>query len=481
MADDQTPGEERKPRDIAPARDARARDRGPAARRRPKRTSRAIVVGLFVVMASLLFALGLFMIGDRRALFQRDFEIYTEFAKLGGIQNGAIVRVAGADAGEVESIRVPRNPNEKFRLKLRVLEDLHGLVRTDSVASIQTDGLVGNKFIQIDAGTDTAPQAPNGSTIRGSDLYDFTDLFTQASKTLESVNQLVAEVRTAVQTTLTGVTETTRDINAIMQGLNKEMQVILRKSETIVTDLGGIVRDVRAGKGTAGKLIYDSEMYDRANALLKDAQGVIAKVNDAAEQAKQLVGDMRSNTGPVQGAIADLRQTLAGAREAMTDLSENSEALKHNFFFKGFFERRGYYDLDDIAVEDYRKGALEANDRRVTRIWLKSDVLFAKNAEGEDVLTDAGKIRLESAMSEFLKQPADSPLVIEGYAAAPTYDERYITSRRRASMVREYLVGRLQLDGSRMGVMPMGNEAPGSPANGTWDGVAIAIFVKSAR
>jgi hypothetical protein len=68
--------------------DPRARDRGPAARRRPKRTSRAIVVGLFMVMAGLLFALGLFMIGDRRALFQRDFEIYTEFSRLGGIQNG---------------------------------------------------------------------------------------------------------------------------------------------------------------------------------------------------------------------------------------------------------------------------------------------------------------------------------------------------------------------------------------------------------
>src|SRR5688500_17749463 len=209
--------ESRPAADDGPKRDLRARDRGPAARRRPRRASRAIVVGLFVLMAGLLFTLGLFMIGDRRALFQRDFEIYTEFAKLGGIQNGAIVRVAGADAGEVEEIRVPRNPTEKFRLKLRVLEDLRGLVRTDSVASIQTDGLVGNKFIQIEAGTDAAPQAPDGSTIPGSDLYDFTDLFGQASKTLESVNTLVAEVRTAVETTLRGVTETTRDINQIMQ------------------------------------------------------------------------------------------------------------------------------------------------------------------------------------------------------------------------------------------------------------------------
>jgi phospholipid/cholesterol/gamma-HCH transport system substrate-binding protein len=459
----------------------RARDRGPAARRRQKRGSRAAIVGLFVIMAGLLFALGLFMIGDRRALFARDFQIYTEFEKLGGIQQGAIVRVAGADAGEVEEIRVPRNPSEKFRLKLRVLEDLRGLVRTDSVASIQTDGLVGNKFIQIEAGTDAAPQAPDGATIPGTNLYDFSDLLIQAADTLENVNTMVVEVRSALNTALAGVSDTMAEANRIMTGLDRELKVILRKGEVVVNDLGVIVKDVRAGKGTVGRLVNDTELYDRANALMKEAHGVIGKVNDAAEQAKQLVSEMRTSTGPVQGAIADLRQTIQGAREAMADLSENSEALKRNFFFRGFFERRGYYDLDDIPVEEYRKGALESTDRRVVRVWLRADVLFAKNDQGDEVLTEEGRARLESAMSDFLRQPPDSPIVVEGYASGATYDERYIASRRRAAMVREYLVSRIQLDVTRMGVMPLGNDAPGSPDRGTWDGIAIAIFLRTAR
>ena len=463
------------------ASDPRSRDRGPAARRRPRRTSRLAVVGLFVLMAGLLFALGLFMIGDRRALFARDVEIYTEFARLGGIQNGAIVRVAGADAGEVEEIRVPRNPSEKFRLKLRVLEDLRGLIRTDSVASIQTDGLVGNKFIQIEAGSDAAPMAADGATIPGSDLYDVGDLLGGASETLDSLNALVEEVRGALNKTLAGIGDTMAEANRMMAGLDAEMKVILRKGDVVVTDLGSIVRDVRGGRGTAGKLVTDTELYDRANALMADAHAVIGKVNEAAEQAKQLVTEMRSNTGPVQGAIADLRQTLAGAREAMTDLSESSEALKRNFFFRGFFERRGYYDLDDIPVEDYRKGALESRDRRVVRVWLRSGVLFATTPDGQEVLTDDGKARLESAMSDFLRYPQDSPIVVEGYATGPTYDARYIASRRRAAMVREYLVTRIQLDMSRMGVMPLGDQAPGSPDGATWDGVAIAIFLKTAE
>lgn len=461
--------------------DPRARNRGPAARRRPKRTSRLAVVGLFVVMASLLFALALFLIGDRRALFARDFVIYSEFDRIGGIQNGAIVRVAGADAGEVEEIRVPRNPSEKFRLKLRVLEDVRGLIRTDSVASIQTDGLVGNKYLQIEAGTDAAPQAPDGATIPGTALYDFGDLIKQASETMRGVDALVVEVRAALNTTLTGVGDVMREVDRIVRGLDRELTTLLRKGDVVVNDIDLLVRDIRSGKGTAGKLVNDPEVYDRANQLLKDAQAVVAKVDDAAEQAKRLVSDLRSNTGPVQGAIGDLRQTVTNAREAMADLSDSFEALKRNFFVRGFFERRGYYDLDDIPVEEYRKGALEANDRRVVRVWLRREALFAIDADGQEVLTDAGKARLESAMSDFLKQPPDSPLVIEGYARGATYDERYIVSRRRALMVREYLLSRIQLDMSRAGVMPLGEAAPGSPDNGTWDGVAIAIFLRTAR
>src|SRR5688500_20221983 len=93
-------------------------------------------------------------------LFSDTFEMYAEFANIAGLQDGAKVRVAGMDAGEVEGIHVPPGPSAPFRVKLRVREDLHPLIRIDSVATIQTDGLVGNKFVQVDAGTDQAAVVP---------------------------------------------------------------------------------------------------------------------------------------------------------------------------------------------------------------------------------------------------------------------------------------------------------------------------------
>ena len=150
-------------------------------------SSRNFVVGLFLIVGILLFAVGLFMIGDRRKLFSKDFEIYAEFKELGGLQDGANVKVGGMDAGEVIEIDVPPQPQSKFRVKMRVLETLHPVVRTDSVATIQTEGVLGNKFMKIDQGTPLAPPAPPGSTIPSREPFDFADLMQQIRDTVDEV------------------------------------------------------------------------------------------------------------------------------------------------------------------------------------------------------------------------------------------------------------------------------------------------------
>ena len=110
-------------------------------------------MGAFVIGGVLLFGFGLFLIGDRRMLFSKSADYYTEFAQISALEAGAKVRVGGMDAGELIEIRVPEGPGSKFRLKFRDrIEKLFPVIRTDSIASIQTDGLLGNKFLLIDTG-----------------------------------------------------------------------------------------------------------------------------------------------------------------------------------------------------------------------------------------------------------------------------------------------------------------------------------------
>ncbi len=83
-------------------------------------------------------------------------------------------------------------------------------------------------------------------------------------------------------------------------------------------------------------------------------------------------------------------------------------------------------------------------------------------------------------MSQFVRYPHKSPLVVEGYAQDATGDERYLSSRGRAQLVREYVVGKFKLDPSYVAIMPMGSEAPESPSGKEWNGVALALFVEKA-
>src|SRR5581483_5800747 len=109
-------------------------------------SSRAVGAGAFVVVGVLLFTTALFLIGSRRSLFQHRFPVYTEFARLGQLEPGATVRVAGLDAGEVTDIEIPTSPSQKFRVKMEIRDDLHPLIRTDSVAMAQSEGIVGAVF-----------------------------------------------------------------------------------------------------------------------------------------------------------------------------------------------------------------------------------------------------------------------------------------------------------------------------------------------
>ena len=443
-------------------------------------TNRLAAVGAFVIGGLLLFGVGLFFIGDRRMLFGNTFEVFAEFAGIGGLDIGANVRVAGMQAGEVELIQVPAGPASRFRVRMRIRNDLRPLIRQDSVASIQNDGLVGNKFVQIEPGTEEAPPIPDGGMVLSREPFDFADLMEQLGTTIDTVNETVVEVRVELDEALTTLMSAARTAEGLIDDVGRDAREILAVGNRISTDLDAIVSGVREGRGTIGQLMTDDTLYRRATEIAGEVERAMANVRQATEEARNALADLRSDDGPVKGLTADVQQTLATARDAMHDLAESTEALKRNFLFRGFFNRRGYFDLEDVTVQEYREGALDTRDRRALRIWVRAPLLFETDADGNERLSEGGRARLHSAMSQFVKYPRTSPFVVEGYAQGATEDERFLVSRARARLVRDYLVGQYDLDPTVVATMPMGNVADGAPGGTEWEGVALAMFVPTS-
>ncbi len=443
----------------------------------PQPSHRLIGIGAFVIGGVLLFAIALFMIGERQMLFARQFEIYTEFSRLSGLTDGAQIQVNGMAAGEVKEIILPKSPAQKFRLRLQVREDLHPLVRTDSIASIRTEGLVGGQYLLITAGSERAAEAPKGSTIPSREPFEIGDLLEQAAATVQNVNQTIVALRGDIETAIQDVSGTVHDADRLINDVGGDIKTIASAGARVADDIAVITRDVRAGRGTIGQLFTDDELYRRANAIAADAQATAANLREATGTAKRLLDDMTRKGGPAQGATVELRDALRKANQTLTNLAENTEALKHNWFFSGYFKRRGYYSLAQMSPEEYRGGVIEQSGRVKLRIWLEASLLFVIQPDGSLALTDAGRTRIDSAMADFLKYSGSGPLIVEGYAEQGAGAQRFLESRSRASAVRDYLLSRFGLNPDSVGVMPLGSQAPGSPAGNRWDGVALAVFV----
>jgi phospholipid/cholesterol/gamma-HCH transport system substrate-binding protein len=440
-------------------------------------------VGVFVLGGLLLFAVGLFMIGDRQMAFATKFTVYTEFRKITGLQPGGIVRVSGAKAGSITQILPPATPNEKFRVKLELTEDLHQLVRTDSLATIETEGLVGGSYLGIGMGTDGASPAGPNATLASREPFEITDLMVQMSDTIAKVNTTIDAMKGDVERAVVGIADTVDNANALLTAISADLTQVAASGATITKDAAEIVEGIRSGKGTLGKFVNDDELYTRVNVIARQTEEIATGARLVIENAKKTLEGFQSKDGPVQGMTASVTQTMDDARAAMAGLAENMEAMKHNFLLRGFFKGRGYYDLAQMSPADYRKGALtKGSDRRLVRAWRRADALFEPQPDhpADERLTNQGKTGIDSAIAPYLEHIASGIVMVEGYAQQGTRDEQYLRSHARASIVRDYLIAKFHLDPQATGAMALSADSPDSPEKAPWDGVAVAVILPKA-
>jgi phospholipid/cholesterol/gamma-HCH transport system substrate-binding protein len=453
----------------------------------------------------ILFGVGLFFISNRQKLFNRNFEVYTEFDRLNGLQKGAKVRVSGMEAGEVLETQVPNRPDGRFRLKLRIQQNLHAFVRMDSVATIKTMGLAGNSFLDIQKGTQRTPEAPSGGTIPSKEPFDIADLMQQSSDLLKTTQTSIDDLRARADRTLESVNSAAHHTDQTIVALRPDLQKILASVRKTSEDVNEMVAQVGQGQGAIGKLLTDQKLagsidqiVDNArqsaltlhNAsvrmndtiadfqkrdLLGRAEAVLENTRQVTEQLNQAVATFTSGLPGDENAAANLRDTIASARTSMTNLAALTEALKHNFFLRGFFKKRGYFNLDQMTPAQYRSSKF-LKGHSYERIWLNKNELFSSGPDDKEELTKEGQSEIDGAMSALVPHLPNSPLVVEGYATQGSPSERFIRAKQRASVVQIYINKRFALHPNTVGVMPMSDSPPPETGKTVWDGIALVLI-----
>jgi phospholipid/cholesterol/gamma-HCH transport system substrate-binding protein len=177
-----------------------------------------------------ILAACVFLVGRQESKFGSNYRVRSEFANVAGLSEGADVRVGGIRKGTVRSIQLPKTPDGKVVVTMDLAKETQAIVKQDSVASIQSEGLLGDKYVEISFGSVDAEKLKGGGTIESEPPFDISDLFQKANQILDTSQGALESIQGA-----------TDNINLITAKIN-------------------------TGKGTVGKLINDSTLYKQAAA-----------------------------------------------------------------------------------------------------------------------------------------------------------------------------------------------------------------------
>ncbi len=359
--------------------------------------SRALRLGAFIVATLAILVVGVFIIGGKQYLFSPTYRLKTQFDNVMGLDTGADVRVGGVHSGTVRTIELPHKPGEKVLIVVDLDKSTHEIIKRDSVATIETEGLLGNQYLAISFGSATAPDVRDGDTIASIPPLDMAGLFQKASIILDS------------------------------------SQAAIQNATRAAANLDSITAKINRGQGTVGALVNDKQLYNN-----------------------------------LSQTTSTMRDTMVQAQTGVTDFQENMEALKHNFFLKGYFKTRGYEDASELAKDEIERLPQGAPTKEFT---YSGKQLFDKQSSAK--LKNQKSLK---AAGDFLadNQFAVAVVMVSAGKEGDTQKDLVLTEAR-AMVVREYLVENFGFDDSQLKTFGAGKQTDAGSDPG-WGTVKIIIY-----
>jgi phospholipid/cholesterol/gamma-HCH transport system substrate-binding protein len=349
--------------------------------------------------------------------------------------------------------------------------------------------VVGETFLTIHPGSPVAEIAQPDSTLQGKPAVNISDLMTNGLVVMNDADASLKQLGGKLNVSLDGVNLAINNANDLLVGLKqgKGPAGMLLRDEKMAAQIRDTMTNVQSTTSTLNQAAVE------VNGMVNDIQGrhlpqkidetmiqVRAASTEANSTLQQVHQSLNQALGPdINGVTAgqNISEALTNANAATGNMAEDTEAIKHGFFFKGFFNHRGYYSLSSISPEEYRhsKPFINLNGRRS---WLAADALFQPEAHGAEELSAAGKRKIDAEIAGYGDAVFQHPVIIEGYSDAGDPADQLARSYSRAALVRTYLEARFPFVSRNLGVMPLSSAPPPGLNHNHWSGVCILVAEK---
>ncbi len=313
-----------------------------------KDTNKNMRLGIFVLSATIFLIVAMYFIGAKQSLFTSTFRISAIFHNVDGLMPGNNVRFAGIDVGTVEKVEIMSDSS--VMVILLIENDSRAFIKKNALASIGTDGLMGNKLVNINSAHETGLPIEEGDVLKSIHPIETEEMLRTLNSTNEDVSTIARNLRiitdrlnnsNALWSILLDTTVAENIKNAIVN-----IRITGERSATITGDLSNIVSSIKSGKGTLGALITDTVLSHRINQT-------IVRINLISDTLAYISGDLNYVSGKIrngEGAVGtilmdttfvnNLNQTMLNLRNGSKSLDENMEALKGSFLLKRYFRKQ---------------------------------------------------------------------------------------------------------------------------------------------
>lgn len=329
-----------------------------------KETTNTFKLGLFVIFSTVLFVAAVYYMGNQQNLFGTNFLLKVDFSNVNGLQAGNNVRFNGIDVGTIRDIEIVSDAT--LRVNMLIREDVQQFIRKDAIASIGSDGLVGNMLVNISPGTGSFPMVEDGDIVQSFTRMEANDIMNTLGKTNENIALIshnlleITEKIKAGNGTLAMLLRDeslATDLKATVSQLRSTTESLAHSSQT----LNGLTRDIANGQGVLGQLATDTLLFQEVGQTIRSLDsmlnaglgGVFAELEASGKQINQvskrlddITAGLQNGEGPAgtlltdEAAAEDLKQMLENLNQGTARFSENMEALKQNFLFRGYFRRQ---------------------------------------------------------------------------------------------------------------------------------------------
>lgn len=234
-------------------------------------------VGLFVSVGIALIAMAILVLGGTDSFFARKNHYTAHLPSAEGLIPGAKVVLGGIPVGTVESIHFDGDRHE-IGISFSVEHNSAKWIRADSNVQLMTQGMLGDKFISISAGSIQQKEIPNGEEVTFSASKDLSQFISKGDQLLISLNSISTDLdkilhaferQNRAETFFENMAQSARGLNQVTEKLNKQLDG--NQLHSALVNLNSILEKVNTGNGTLGALVNDPALYDNVKSLVGGA------------------------------------------------------------------------------------------------------------------------------------------------------------------------------------------------------------------